>query len=108
MCLAWETLSKLFGSPIAHKLLSGLLSHFNHILLMCQPPFLCFNSFTPSVIFNVHWMDGKTKAQRCEVTCSGDTAGRQHLGLTDSMSSVPFVAQQRLPLDVRAEGPELR
>ena len=53
-------------------------------------------------------MDGKTKAQRCEVTCSGDTAGRQHLGLTDSMSSVPFVAQQRLPLDVRAEGPELR
>lgn len=53
-------------------------------------------------------MDGKTKAQRCEVTCSGDTAGRQCLGLTDSMSSVPFVAQQRLPLDVRAEGPELR
>lgn len=62
---------------------------------MCQPPFLCFNSFAPFVIFYLHWMDEKTKARRGKATCSGDP---KQGGLTDSEPSTLFVAL-RLPLN---------
>lgn len=46
-----------WGSSILHKLLSGLFSRFIQALPMCQPPFLCFNSFAPFVIFiRIGWM----------------------------------------------------
>lgn len=95
-------LSHFYGSPMPHKLLSGLLSHSNCTLPGCQPSFLCFHSFTPVVILAVHWLDGKTKPQ------GGDPLRGHGAGCWGRVSLVPFTAQQWLPQDVRAGRPELR